>query len=426
MKLRELFFETMLLEYNRQITANAYGTKLITALSNDPGFLPESMITARRVILKVEANGNKLTNEQTIKIVDIILAGLEAKDPTANKQYMQWIARMYGNGNLKYEDINRGNDGGNLAIFHRGKLKKQIKPEFADINKFKSYLDFENALLSQDLSKIVDVKEPINKGEAKEVFNNNEVRIILPNDETAACYYGQGTKWCTASTNNDNNMFNSYNKSGNLYIFIPKQPTYANEKYQIHLPSGEAMDEVDHSVSVMFLLNKRFGDLRELFIKLEPRLATAILFAPDDVLVPLVQKIKDISMDFLYEQAYEMETSDDYYYEYIRDKYGDDDGDIPYENIEKDDYYLNWNTDVRLSIDDIIDEVDLSPKQLRDYDTSDMVNEGMVDVIDLDTIIIDNLRSSFGRRGTDWGLSDYIDTLVHVTLVDNKYDVIVK
>jgi len=105
------------------------------------------------------------------------------------------------------------------------------------------------------------------KGDAKEILNNSEVRIIIPNDEASACYYGQGTRWCTAAKNN--NMFGGYSSHNHpLFILLPKNPTHDGEKYQVHLLENEWMDEEDTEVGAQEVI-ERFSntDLKSVFEK---------------------------------------------------------------------------------------------------------------------------------------------------------------
>jgi hypothetical protein len=94
------------------------------------------------------------------------------------------------------------------------------------------------------------------------VYQDAQLRIIRPDNEAAACYYGQGTKWCTAAKNH--NMFDTYNKQGSMYIVMPRQPAHGGEKYQFHFPSAQFMNEQDRPVNVAQLL-ARFPQLKDVF-----------------------------------------------------------------------------------------------------------------------------------------------------------------
>ena len=156
------------------------------------------------------------------------------------------------------------------------------------------------------------------KGDAEQVYENGQVRIIVPKDQADACYYGQGTQWCTASTQSTN-YFNQYNKEGPMYILLPKKPQYDGEKYQLHFPSGQFMDEQDRNVNIAELLDMRFGsDVAEFFMEREPVIKDWLEFTPDEMLEPLIAKIRQAVNEHVSELVNEWETTDDYWWEYLR------------------------------------------------------------------------------------------------------------
>ena len=50
-------------------------------------------------------------------------------------------------------------------------------------------------------------------------LESDNVKIYTPKTKEESCHYGRGTKWCTASTKGQN-MFNQYNRQGQLYIIV--------------------------------------------------------------------------------------------------------------------------------------------------------------------------------------------------------------
>uniref|UniRef100_A0A6C0JR58 Ankyrin repeat protein n=1 Tax=viral metagenome TaxID=1070528 RepID=A0A6C0JR58_9ZZZZ len=100
----------------------------------------------------------------------------------------------------------------------------------------------------QSLQETEQVREDTEK-----VFETDEVVIYHPKTEAASCYYGQGTQWCTAAARADN-MFNTYNEKGPLYIIIPKNPEVKGEKFQMHVESNQLMDVNDVEFSIDTLL----------------------------------------------------------------------------------------------------------------------------------------------------------------------------
>ena len=83
--------------------------------------------------------------------------------------------------------------------------------------------------------------ENINAGTQKIITDSPDWEVIIPITKTAACYWGEGTTWCTAAPGA--NWFAKYNQEGPLYIFINKKDP--SEKYQLHWQSDQFMDVND-------------------------------------------------------------------------------------------------------------------------------------------------------------------------------------
>jgi hypothetical protein len=240
-----------LLEYKRDITANNLGEKFLEKLTNKDS----------------SVDNESIDMDNPTEAIHMYLSKVEQADPTPNKQYTVWLTRRYIDDSITlFEDV-LSTWADLLYEYHQLKIRRKIPSDLMDINKFKSRESlnkFFNSIREILISDVTNKKEEIQKGNAKEIFNNSEVRIIIPNDEKAACYYGQGTQWCTSAKNN--NMFDSYDWP--LFILIPKQPTHEGEKYQVQVTSGDWMDETDSPVSIIDIAG-RFPtvNLKEVFGK---------------------------------------------------------------------------------------------------------------------------------------------------------------
>ena len=303
-----------IIEYDRTKTAQAFTSKLVNQALKDPT-TPGA----------VRNNINSMESPQ--KAAEMILQNqIEVGDPTKQKKYTQALARMYANGLIKWEDIG-STMRDYLTKFTKLALKKKLKPEHTDFNRFKDLKSFYDAVDTYpDPEEDQEVKD---KGEAKEVFNNEEVRIIRPDNEQAACYYGQGTRWCTAAR--DHNMFDRYNTDGPMYIILPKNPKYDGEKYQFHPMSDQYMNEKDYEVSPQELLN-RFPseEFKEFLFKADPILKSLVSLYPNDQeLESAWRSIAELVNDKAFEVMTDWEISDDYYYQYLKDEgFVDEEGDI--------------------------------------------------------------------------------------------------
>jgi ribosomal protein L24E len=165
------------------------------------------------------------TYQQRIKQdPDFSLEQLESADPTPQKSYVPRLAQWWLAGKPVEDLISTTADA--LAKYHQLKIKKQIKSQHADINKFKTADDFLSAV---DQYQLTD-DESEDRGKYREIYRDAELRVIELLDETAAKFWGQGTRWCTISERN--NQFMHYFSSGPLYVIIPLPPqfvTYRND-----------------------------------------------------------------------------------------------------------------------------------------------------------------------------------------------------
>ncbi len=395
-----------LIEYNRQKTADSVGPALIMALANDRSVtLPNFLSTLRRKFqglgrMDAEKLNAVVPPEKQKDTINAILAGIEDRDPTPNREYTPWLARMYAKsgGGVGMEDLNRGDL---LGAFNTAKKRRMVKPEHADINRFKWYHDFEDAM-EHHYNNFEDLDaDQRPEGTAKKIYNDENVQIIVPEDEAAACKYGRETRWCTASTRG-HNMFDAYNRQGKLYILIPKKPKYEGEKYQLHFNSNSYMDENDDPVNINWLLIDRFPGLRDFFMKTEPELKDKIMFVPDEELQQAIESIAEIAQERVWEAVSDWEMSDDGYYQYLRSEgYVDEDGDIDWDKVEEDNLtYSEYNPEVERWSRDIWNTVTPSPQQLRDMIEDDPYEYGHYDRMDLlpDVIGI-MLREKYrGRR----------------------------
>jgi hypothetical protein len=73
------------------------------------------------------------------------------------------------------------------------------------------------------------------------IYDDDDYTIVHPKEYKASCYYGEGSKWCTASKNSDSHWY-SYNKEAKLFYFLSKKLPTSNKFYKVALEqkySGE-------------------------------------------------------------------------------------------------------------------------------------------------------------------------------------------
>ena len=170
------------------------------------------------------------------------LAVLEQIDPTRNKQFVLWLVKQYQAKQFRLEDAVRVNE----VLVNFAKLKNRLPIEQRDIGRFDFYkLDgLIDQLLNVSLDKDAPVGDtfPVVPG-SKVLYNGPLGQLAIPETEEASCELGCGTKWCTASENN--NYFRRYSNQGPLYIWRDK----SGDKFQFHFESNQYMDARDQELS---------------------------------------------------------------------------------------------------------------------------------------------------------------------------------
>jgi hypothetical protein len=176
-----------------------------------------------------------------------------------------WILHRYLNKapNGQY-GINRWEDISSRLIpaldkFTKLKNKKKLPPEQRDINRFKSLGQLEDLmdqypdeeLASQKEQASAQEKQYYDSGQAQLIYNDPQIKVVVPLTRDASCYFGTNTRWCTAAK--QNNMFDSHNKQGPLYIVLIKPE---NARYQFHWESNQFMDEKDQDMNPNQLADK--------------------------------------------------------------------------------------------------------------------------------------------------------------------------
>ena len=248
--IREATEAVAVLEYRQDVTIRQYGAKMLEQIKRDT--------FVRSPAFRTMAGLDRIaTPEQTL---DAIFKLFESDiDPTPDHQYVPWLARVYAAGDL-FEDLSMSSD--NLEDYHYLKQHNLLKPEHRDIMRFKSRTDLENIVDQynneiEKRSEAPDKAKAAARGDAEVLLDTPALRIIQLNDETAAKYYGQGTRWCTAA--DKHNMFDQYNDDGPLWVVLPKKPHHAGEKYQLHAQTASYMDEKDSPVGLDDMVG-RFND----------------------------------------------------------------------------------------------------------------------------------------------------------------------
>jgi hypothetical protein len=331
-----------------------------------------------------------------------------------------------------------------MSDYIKYKNKRDFPAELKDIMRLTAE-EFESGVSAYQPPE----SEKKNRGRSREVYEDDNVRVVVPEDEAAACYYGQGTRWCTAATRGPN-MFDMYNRNGPMYILLPKDPGHEGEKYQLHFATNQFMDENDHPVNIVDLLERRFPELLNLFIELEPKIQNLIVFAPETLVMKISEFIGDVIQERAWETVDEWQSNDDYYHQeletrarelgYLLDKDGNsvknaDDldsfdranFDVDWDRVWDDPKlgdYLEYNDEARRYMRDVRKIINSSHREILDaaqsyQHESESNPEDDVTVGQLPEILAYMIDEEIGNDGHD--LIEFLTQRVHVQSKNSKH-----
>jgi len=274
----------ILKEYNTEKTAQNFGKKLFLRYFQDLEQTPGAQ-TVTGIPMDVWLKQNELQevvdNPQTspeekakaeeaieklrTKAVFKLLKKFEEIDPTNNKEYVQWMVRTYINDQMSIEDIG-STVAEYLAKFNALKIKRHIKPPKNDIGQYKSFNDFMNEVDQYQDPLEADKDKQAERGKYELIYDADNLLVLKPKDKTSACFFGRGTRWCTAATRG-HNYFSHYNRQGPMYIIIPRKPSHPGEKYQFHFDSRQYAEESDTMLNQgeLVQLVEKYPQLADIF-----------------------------------------------------------------------------------------------------------------------------------------------------------------
>jgi len=354
-----------------------------------------------------------------------VMSGLEEADPTKNKIYTPWLAREYAKQNIKrLEDAHVL--GPMLAEYDKYKKRNDFPADAKDIMRL-NYNQFYTIMGNYE----PPPEQIKDKGQAVEIYRDSNVRIVIPENEQAACYYGQGTKWCTAATRGTNYFSRYSSKERPLYILLPTKPSYDGEKYQLHFGSDQFMNEEDDPINLYELLTERFPDLYKYFITKEPEVKELVPFTSDDLIESISLQIRDLAMNHVWEKINDWEVDDSSFRDWqfetamemglINNETDDQDvWEIIHSNDKLNDY-LKYNDDARRFLVDIKHALTATPNDLKEIAISIMndpnetdepvtyFNLGMVMAYYVKDYFDPNWRGNWrNRNDEDHGVADWL------------------
>ena len=189
----------------------------------------------------------------------IELANQIEKLGVTNGELVFWILNRYLTPTGEGYGINRWEDIASRLIpaikkFEVLKRKPNLNPPLPtrDLNQIKSLSQLEDITEKYQEKELASKSEKASEEEqafydskqATLVYNDDQIKVVVPHTMEASQYFGRNTRWCTAAKTN--NRFNAYNKKGPLYIVLIKQE---NKRWQFHWPSKQFMNEADEEIN---------------------------------------------------------------------------------------------------------------------------------------------------------------------------------
>ena len=161
---------------------------------------------------------NKFNQEQ-MKEIFLVSRGL-----SPNQKFLMFLGNVISSNNFK-SDVEKAKNAIEKFIKYQQVLDKK------DINEYDSLNDIVDAINAHENKARRNVDE---REDADVVFENDRFTVLTPRTHKSSCYYGAGTKWCTASKNSSSH-FENYNVDGKLFYFIDKKAKSNDINYKVAL-----------------------------------------------------------------------------------------------------------------------------------------------------------------------------------------------
>ena len=155
---------------------------------------------------------------------DIKKIFLLSRDLSSNQKFLNFLGKVISSNNVD-EDLVKSK----IAIEKFIKYQKNLEQK--DINQYDSLKDIQDAIDKHENRIRRNVKEVDG---ADIVYEDDRFTVVTPKTHEASCYYGSGSKWCTAARSSDQH-FMSYNRDGKLFYFLDKKASTNNRFYKVAL-----------------------------------------------------------------------------------------------------------------------------------------------------------------------------------------------
>ena len=158
---------------------------------------------------------------------DEIVPGSENINP--KHKYLEWITKNWSPTDVVGDEIKHNLKEILLAVSKFDNQSQRLK--IKDLNQYQNLEQLFDTLqeLGQTARRTVEISDEVEK-----VYEDNRFVVVVPKTHKSSCYYGAGTKWCTASKDTESH-FSSYKSGGELYYIIDKTLPTSNPFYKVAL-----------------------------------------------------------------------------------------------------------------------------------------------------------------------------------------------
>jgi len=149
---------------------------------------------------------------------------LLSRELSSNQKYLNFLGKV-----ISSESVNEDMIKAKIAIEKFIRFQKNLEQK--DINQYDTLKDISDAIVNHENKVRRDVKQIDG---ADVVYEDDRFTVISPKTHDASCYYGTGSKWCTAAKSSEAH-FQTYNRDGKLFYFLDKKAKSGSRFYKVAL-----------------------------------------------------------------------------------------------------------------------------------------------------------------------------------------------
>jgi hypothetical protein len=192
----------------------------------------------------------------------VILNNLYPYDPTSEKKYLFWLYKLFLN-EFSFTLEKPNWDEKIFPNITKALITlEQFPDRFKNANQstdIYSYKEYEDLIKASEIAFTKgNVKTKLHK-ETDLVDEFDGIVILYPSSYEASCFYGRGTRWCTAS--NYNSAYDEYSANG--YLFYILNRTSNNQDYKTALYTN-VLYQVDAYNAEDDKMTPRFEDVKQI------------------------------------------------------------------------------------------------------------------------------------------------------------------